>query len=192
VKGKRIFRAVEVHQRRFSGPSISVSEDGGKTWSPIISDLKPLSDWSGGAEAIIRLTRTELADLFARLGELPIRDVKIDHADQNRWYGLMETAIAITEDAGKTWHLSNHGLDIPRTHSIWTPRHSSLVMVGTPAGMYVSRDQGKTWNDTSLILQGNGAIRSEIGGIGYLTAYWLGRYHDFITAEEANDNWWET
>ncbi|MCH8291938.1 hypothetical protein IH992_12665 [Candidatus Poribacteria bacterium] len=188
VEGKRIFRAVEIHQRRFSGPSISVSEDGGKTWSPIIRDLKPLSDWSAGTEEITPITRAELADLFARLREFPIRDLKVDHADQNRWYGLIDTGIAITNDAGKTWHVSSQGLDIPRTHSIWTPRHSSLVMVGTPAGMYVSCDQGKTWNDTSLILQGNGAIRSEIGGIGYLTAYWMGRYHDFITAEEANGN----
>ncbi len=63
-------------------------------------------------------------------------------------------------------------------------------MVGTPAGMYVSDDQGKSWADTSLILQGGGAIRSEIGGNGYLTAYWMGRYHDFITDDEANKKWW--
>jgi len=58
--------------------------------------------------------------------------------------------------------------------------------------MYVSHDRSATWEDTSLILQGDGAIRSEIGGIGYLTAYWMGRYHGFITDEQATAQWWLT
>jgi hypothetical protein len=56
--------------------------------------------------------------------------------------------------------------------------------------MYVSGDKGKNWTDTSLVLQEAGAIRAEIGGIGYLTAYWMGRHHDFISEEEANREWW--
>ena len=103
----------------------------------------------------------------------------------------MEAGVAVTRDAGKSWHISKEGFDIPRVNAIWTPRHAHLVMVGTPAGMYVSNDQGKSWTDTSLILQEGGAIRSEIGGIGYLTAYWMGQHHGFITDEEANAEWWK-
>ena len=64
-------------------------------------------------------------------------------------------------------------------------------MVGTPAGMYTSHDKGQSWTDTTLIPQSGGAIRTEIGGIGYLTAYWMGRYHDFVTEEQANEKFWE-
>ena len=76
--------------------------------------------------------------------------------------------------------------------AVYVPRHADVVMVGTPAGMYVSHDKGNSWMDTTLIPQGAGAIRTEIGGIGYLTAYWMGRYHNFVTDEQANENFWET
>ena len=113
------------------------------------------------------------------------REVYLNRTDDRFSYRL-----DVSLDAGKNWMVSDKGLDIPRVGAIWTPRHADLIMVGTPAGMYVSRDCGKTWNDTTLILQGEGAIRSEIGGNGYLTAYWMGRYHNFITELEANKKWW--
>jgi hypothetical protein len=125
-----------------------------------------------------------------RLREFRISDLRVDQTTPDVWYGMMESGVAVTRDAGNTWSMSRDGLDIPRTHAIWTPRHAPLVMVGTPAGMYVSNDQGKNWTDTSLIPQERGAVRSEIGGIGYLTAYWMGQYHGFITEEEANSEWW--
>ena len=88
-------------------------------------------------------------------------------------------------------NLLREGLDIPRVQSIWIPRHSGDIYVGTPAGLYVSRDRTNSWQDTTLILQEDGAIRAEIGGNAYLTAYWMGRYHGFITDEQANERWWE-
>jgi len=193
----RLFRAIETQGRRGNAVMVSVSDDGGHSWSPVLRELKPIADWSLGVSDST-ITRTELRSLYGRLRELPIRDLRVDRTNPGIWYGLMETGVAVTEDAGKTWRVSRDGLDIPRVHSIWTPRHSNLVgetvascMVGTPAGMYVSNDQGKSWSDTPLILQGEGAIRAEIGGIGYLTAYWMGRYHGFISEEEAQAEWWK-
>ena len=184
----RIFRRVDTERR---GSMISVSDDRGQTWSPIFRELKPLMDWSLGlGESII--TGSELRRMSSRMSEYRITELRVDQADPDVWYGMMEIGVAVTRDAGKTWFISKEGLDIPRVNAIWTPRHAPLVMVGTPAGMYVSNDQGKSWTDTSLILQEGGAIRSEIGGTGYLTAYWMGRYHDFITEEDANARWWET
>jgi len=181
----RLFRAVEMERR---GVMISISDDDGQTWSPIIHELKPLADWSLGiGESII--TRAELRKMSERLRDLRITDLRLDRTNPDVWYGMMETGIAVTRDAGKTWFISSDGLDIPRVQAIWTPRHAPLVMVGTPAGMYVSNDQGESWTDTSLIPQEEGAIRSEIGGIGYLTAYWMGRYHGFITEEDAHTDW---
>ncbi len=184
----RLFRAVETEQRRLNEIMISVSDDGGDSWSPVLRELKPLVDWSiGTGDALI--TDVELRRLLDHLREFPIRDLRVDRTNPDVWYGMMETGIAITEDAGETWRVSRDGLDIPRVHAIWTPRNSHLIMVGTPAGMYVSNDQGKSWTDTPLILQEAGAIRAEIGGIGYLTAYWMGRHHGFISEEEAHMPW---
>lgn len=162
----RLSRAVHTSGRQYSGVYISVSEDDGKTWSPIIGDR----------------------DLRRRFA---IQDLRVDHTDPNTWYGRLDNGVAITHDAGETWTLSNKGLDIPRVSAIWVPRHSTDIYAGTPAGAYVSYDRGDTWHSTSLILQEGGAIRSEIGGIGYLTAYWMGRYHGFISKEEAERIWWD-
>ena len=187
----RLFRAVSISMRNTSGPFISVSEDGGRSWSPILRDLKPVMNWATGSEKKISITRAMLGQAFLLLQQFPIHDLRVDRKDPNTWYGLMENGVAITRDAGQTWTDSREGLDIPRVQALWVPRHSTDVYVGTPAGLYVSRNQGESWSDTPLILQGNGAIRAEIGGIGYLTAYWMGRYHGFISEEEARARWWE-
>jgi len=181
----RLFRAIETGRR---GSMISVSNDGGQTWSPVLRDLKPLADWSLGVGES-NITRTEMSRMSERLREFRISDLRVDRANPDVWYGMMESGVAVTNDAGKTWTISRKGLDIPQVRAIWTPRYAPLVMVGTPAGMYVSNDQGKSWTDTSLIPQESGAIRSEIGGNGYLTAYWMGRYHNFITETDAHGEW---
>ena len=187
----RLFRAVEIRQRSYTGPWISVSEDEGNTWMPILRELTPLYEWSTGTGKNNKISRDQLQEMFGLMSAFRIQDIRVARSDPDTWYGILNDGVAITHDAGKTWIKSNQGLDIPRVHSIWTPRHSDTIAVGTPAGMYVSRDGGETWNDTPLILNGNGAIRSEIGGIGYLTAYWMGRYHHFISEKEARAEWWK-
>jgi photosystem II stability/assembly factor-like uncharacterized protein len=187
----RLFRAVEVQQWRFSGALIDVSDDGGKTWSPIVRALKPLADWSVGAAKSEEMPRTELRRMFEMRQRFSIHDLRVDPRDPVTWYGRLTDGVAVTRDAGRNWTVGAEGLDIPRVNAIWTPRHADLVVVGTPAGMYVSADHGTSWQDTSLILNGNGAIRSEIGGAGYLTAYWMGRYHNFITDADAQAAWWK-
>lgn len=188
---KRLFRAVQTRRTGGAGTIISVSDDDGMSWSPVIRQLKPLLDWSQGTGAGKNLARDDLQQLFALARKFGLRDLRVDRRDPATWYGMLEGGVATSHDAGTTWKVSAAGLDIPRIGALWTPRHADLVMVGTPAGMYLSRDQAASWRDTPLILQGDGAIRSEIGGAGYLTAYWLGRYHGFISDAEATRAWWE-
>jgi len=187
----RIFRAVSISIENYTGPFISVSEDGGETWTPILRQLKPVTDWASGAGEKTTVTAKELMTAFMLLKKYPIRDLRVDRNEPKTWYGLLEDGVAVTHDAGETWTVTREGLDIPRVQSIWIPRHSEDVYVGTPAGLYVSRDRTNSWQDTTLILQEDGAIRAEIGGNAYLTAYWMGRYHGFITDEQANERWWE-
>ncbi|MDA0747835.1 MAG: hypothetical protein O2954_15035, partial [bacterium] len=183
----RLFRAVNSER---SGVVVSVSEDGGHAWSPVVRELKPLMDWAVGTYQDV-ISGEELHRLREVMRAYPIRDLRVDPGNPDVWYGLMEKGVAVTRDAGVSWEVSIKGLDIPQVAAIWTPRHADLVMAGTPAGMYVSLNQAASWTDTSLILQEPGALRAEIGGVGYLTAYWMGRYHGFITEEQANAVWWK-
>jgi len=181
----RLFRAVQTER----GPLVSVSEDHGENWCPVVRELKALADWSVGAPNS-NLLREELARLMDVMKAFPLSDLRVQADDSDTWFGLVGDRIAVTRDAGEHWEVTQTGLDIPQVHAIWAPRHASMAMAGTPAGMYVSGDKGESWTDTSLILQEDGAIRAEIGGIGYLTAYWMGRYHGFISEAEANRDWW--
>ena len=65
------------------------------------------------------------------------------------------------------------------------------VRGGTRAALYVSRDHGKTWQDTTLVPQFEGAEREEIGGAGYLMSYWMGRHHGFIDEQTTTAEWWK-
>ena len=190
-KKKRIFRTVTFSGRSSTNYFPSFSEDEGKTWTPVVRQLKPVADWDTGTAKTVSITEEELRDAFALLSEFSIQDIWVDRDRPDTWYGRLEAGIAVTHDAGKTWTVSKEGLDIPLTRAMWIPRHSSDVYVGTPAGVYVSRDRGASWQDTTLILQGSGAIRSEVNGNGYCIAYWMGRYHGFITEEEAQAEWWK-
>ena len=190
VHGKRIFSAILISEWAYKGNIIIVSEDEGKTWTPIVKELDPLFKWMVHAKDGKSLPVGELMMLLNQLKSISIQDFIVDKEDSNTWYGMIESGVAVTYDAGNTWEVNNKGLYIPRVDAIFSSRYSNEIYVSTPAGMYVSHDKGKSWADTSLILQDSGALRAEIGGVGYLEAYWLGMYHDFITNEEANRMWW--
>lgn len=187
----RIFSAIAIRGWAFNGNIVIVSEDEGNTWTPVVKDLDMLYKWMVHAKDGISIPTDELMRLVDKLRELQINDLIVDKNNPDTWYGMVETGVAVTHDAGKTWETSNKGLYIPRVHSIFNSRHGDNIYVGTPAGMFVSHDGCKSWNGTSLILQDVGALRAEIGGVGYLEAYWLGRYHDFINDTEANEIWWK-
>jgi hypothetical protein len=187
----RLFRAVSSRSRRGTRTLISVSNDGAATWSPVLRKLVKLVKWGTGVGKTSDLSYGEMRELMAYAAEFSMDDLHVDAQNPNRWYGRMESGVAITENAGRTWRKSSQGLDIPRVHSLWTPRCFNEVYVGTPAGLYVSRDGGETWQNTTLVLQYEGAEREEIGGIGYLAAYWMARYHNFIDEKTANAEWWK-
>lgn len=149
-----------------------------------------LFKWAAGIGKTADITNEEMRELLAYAGSFPIRDIQVDSKNQSRWYGLMESGVAVTNDRGETWAVSKDGLDFPVVRSLSKSRESDDLYVGTPVGLYVSHDRGKTWQDTSLILQFPGVGREEIGGAAYIQAYWLGRYEGFITEEEANRVWW--
>ena len=66
------------------------------------------------------------------------------------------------------------------------PQIPDRIYVSTPAGLHVSADGGESWGMPILRLVGPGLEISELGGLGYLTAYWPGRYFGFITDKQAH------
>jgi hypothetical protein len=78
------------------------------------------------------------------------------------------------------------GLDIPLSKTVFTPRNSEWVFAGTPAGLYLSKDGGETWQEGHLVLQFVHNERRDLGGAAFIDAYWRGRYYGFIDAATAN------
>jgi len=174
----RLFRAVEVSYRRMKITIVTVSPDGGKSWYLIDDIAKDINKMSF-KEKIIALRKGF------------IRDVYTSPLVPDLWFALKDNKVLVSKNAGKTWKTAkNTGLDIPLIRSLMVPRNADEIYVGTPAGMYASYDNAETWQGTSLItFGGNGVVREEIGGIAYLTAYWMGRYHGFISDKEAERVW---
>jgi hypothetical protein len=88
-------------------------------------------------------------------------------------------------DGGNTWELKTQGLDICRSYALFAPSTTDVVYASTPAGLFLSRDQGESWEDAHLVLQFIYNTRREIGGAAYIDAYWRGLYYGFISEEQA-------
>lgn len=71
------------------------------------------------------------------------------------------------------------------------PADAGWVFAGTPAGLFVSKDTGETWQPAHLVLQFTYNTRREIGGAAYVDAYWRGRYYGFIDDAAAAAPWKE-
>ncbi len=71
--------------------------------------------------------------------------------------------------------------------TVFAPATTGWVFAGTPAGLFVSKDTGETWQPAHLVLQFTYNTRREIGGAAYVDAYWRGRYYGFIDETAATD-----
>jgi len=85
-----------------------------------------------------------------------------------------------SEDGGRSWTASTAGLDIPLVRTVVVPPYTDWIFAGTPAGLFISKDGGATWEDGHLVLQFDKNTRRELGGAAFIDAYWRGRYYGFI------------
>ncbi len=83
-------------------------------------------------------------------------------------------------DRGRTWTANTKGLDIPLVQTVIVPPNTDWIFAGTPAGLFISKDAGTTWEDGHLVLQFEKNTRRELGGAAFVDAYWRGRYYGFI------------
>ena len=85
-----------------------------------------------------------------------------------------------SDDGGRTWSESTKGLDIPLVRTVIVPANTDWIFAGTPAGLFISKDGGTSWEDGHLVLQFDKNTRREIGGAAFIDAYWRGRHYGFI------------
>ena len=148
---------------------VTASRDGGATWT------------LDGEKVYRSFAEGKLFDLLRSALRFPVNALVVDPRDSNVIYAAAgRQGLRVSRDGGRTWNAGNEGLDIPDVEAVIAPRGSAAVFAGTPAGLFMSDDQGRTWRDANLCLQFTRNIKRELGGADYLDAYWMGRYYGFI------------
>ncbi len=102
------------------GFGLQVSDDGGRDWRLVSSDVPP------GTAAI---------------QELP---------DGTLLLAAVDAGILRSGDGGKTWAASRQGIDTGVVFTIRAAPEGRRVYAGTSSGLFVSTDGGTTWNATAL------------------------------------------
>lgn len=146
------------------------STDAGETWSNTMETLYDKYA-EGGMPGIMSLfIRGEITEPRFASGSLV--------AGSNRG--------VLTSNDGKTWNERTEGLDIPVARTLFAPRNTDWLFAGTPAGLYVSKDGGDTWESANLVLQFEKNTRRELGGAAFADAFWRGMWYGLIDDEIAN------
>jgi len=101
-------------------------------------------------------------------------------------YLLAASSLGIfrSDDGGDTWREAHDGLHITYAHRLFDRQPDGCYYASTPSGLFRSKD-GKRWEFANLCPNVHSCGHYEAGGADYTIAYWMGRYHGFITADEA-------
>ncbi len=165
----------------YEGLSLNIvfrSEDAGLTWNNSLPRLysRYVARYESGQDFL----KGELQGELCGMAVLPGKEKELLAATTK---GIM-----LSRDGGENWVQSSEGLNIPIARSVFAPVGSPMAYAGTPGGLYSSADGGRTWKDANLVLIFRSNIRREVGAADFLDAYWMARYHDFITEEQARED----
>ena len=101
----------------------------------------------------------------------------------NRFFAITDRGVAHKQALG--WKKSTTGFSIPLVKSLFASSYTDWIFAGTPSGLYISKNQGKSWEDGNLWLQFDQNTRRELGGASFIDAYWRARYYGFIRDQQA-------
>lgn len=159
--------------------------DGGRSFTVVGARL-PAGTWASEGSGLME--GTGLALRLIDLGQ-----IAIDPVDPRFVYAVSSSGFLRSTDGGTNWAISNAGLRIPYAYRVYAPKETpGTIFVSTPAGFHASTDRGSTWSRPVLVLNGRGVDQHERGGMGYLVAYWAGRYLGAVTDQDASkspDQW---
>ena len=121
------------------------SHDGGSSWSPATTGVPP--DWRNTTYWVVfdPSVKGRLWGAFSGVHDLP-RPKMWRNRDPKTYVG----GVGISDDGGKTWRPSNHGMPATSvTHLVLDPASPAnartLYACGFGHGVYKSTDGGKTW-----------------------------------------------
>ena len=171
----RVIAGVRSINRRQGGVGsvIQVSADAGESWT---NDLR----------AVYRAFAQRGAGGMASLtipGE--VGKPAVDAQDGRVLYLPSKQGVRNSHDGGASWVVKRDGLEIPVAETVFAPRHSSWIFAGSPAGLFLSKDRGETWEDGHLTLQFVKNTRRELRGASFIDAYWRARYRGLIGDDAA-------
>jgi photosystem II stability/assembly factor-like uncharacterized protein len=142
----------------------SSSEDGGRTWQLVSSDLPGLDLHAFGASSQTPGRFYAFAGgqgLFASEGGVsswrllsaqapPGTHSIVEAAEGVLVLGAADQGILRSEDGGKTWIPSRDGIGSGVIFSVRGDATSSRLYAATSVGLFASVDTGRTWSATSL------------------------------------------
>ncbi len=166
---------------------LEVPEKGGKPVDIVADPVEPRTFYAVREDAVYRSqarSDRHMAEEFELLPKGLPDTLKPDASVQ---FKPGDGGVLKTADNGKKWTTTARGLDIPIAKTVFTPANSTWVFAGTPAGLFVSKDQGETWEDAHLVLQFAHNERYDLGGAAFIDAYWRARYYGFIDGNTADE-----
>lgn len=140
------------------------SDDGGRTWKPMDSDLPGLDlhAFAASPSKDGRLYAFAVGDglyrsedggstwSLAAADAPPGTNSIVELPDGTLLLGATDRGILRSEDGGKTWSQSRTGIDVGAIFAIKGDPNGSRLYAGTDHGLYASADGGKTWTQTAL------------------------------------------
>ena len=168
---------------------LALPEDSGKPVDVQVDPDEPNTFYAVTDKAVYRNTFKRDKFLGRDWGKLASGKAPPDTRESGPIFKPGSDGVLRSIDGAKKWEVKADGLDIPRAATVFAPRNTSWVFAGTPAGLYVSKDNGETWEDGHLVLQFTKNTRREIGGAAFIDAYWRARYYGLIDEDMANTPW---
>ncbi len=145
--------------------------------------------WTNDMETVFKtISEKGLRGILALGTQGKINELIFDSQQPNQLYAITDRGIMKSQDGGLSWTKHLEGFTIPLARSLFQPQHSEWLFAGTPGGLFISKDQGETWQDGNLWLQFDKNNRRELGGAAFIDAYWRGRYYGFIDDQTASAN----
>ncbi len=164
---------------------LEVPEEGGKAIEILLDPAEPKTLYAVREKASYKMQYRSDRDFgkdWERVKKLPAFPKKEAPAE----FKAGEGGVLKSTDGGKSWEAKATGLDIPLSKTVFAPANTDWVFAGTPAGLYLSKDGGETWQDGHLVLQFVRNERRDLGGAAFIDAYWRARYYGLIDDAATN------
>ena len=159
---------------------LKVPEEGGKPVYLFPDPATPKTVYAVREKAVYKNVYTRDKEMGQKWELMHKGALTQPQPDRKAQFKPGEGGVLKSVDGGATWQAKAAGLDIALSKTVFAPANTTWVFAGTPAGVYLSKDDGETWEDGHLVLQFKHNERRDLGGAAFIDAYWRARYYGLI------------